>query len=175
MEYKKGDKVNYKGRVCEVECWNQLTNTVSLVDVSEVPHVSLVTPVDAIEKFVNTLSDIRDGNGGIVNLGEGTVKELNDRTNMIFKLTEPVNQSVEKWRETVGDPVNPNHYILDGVDSFAFQKAICKRVPGDHGLCVFNVVKYLIRYRFKNGLEDLKKASWYLEALIKIVEEENNV
>ena len=30
-----------------------------------------------------------------------------------------------------------------------------------------NVVKYVCRYLHKNGVEDLKKARWYLEALIQ--------
>ena len=33
-----------------------------------------------------------------------------------------------------------------------------------------NAVKYLWRYQLKNGLEDLKKARWYLEDLIKQME-----
>lgn len=30
-----------------------------------------------------------------------------------------------------------------------------------------NIIKYVTRYKQKNGLEDLKKAKWYLEKLIK--------
>ena len=30
-----------------------------------------------------------------------------------------------------------------------------------------NILKYLLRYKKKNGLQDLKKAQWYLERLIK--------
>jgi hypothetical protein len=30
-----------------------------------------------------------------------------------------------------------------------------------------NVVKYVTRYRMKNGLEDLEKAKWYLDRLIR--------
>ena len=30
-----------------------------------------------------------------------------------------------------------------------------------------NIAKYLHRWRYKNGIEDLKKARWYLEALIQ--------
>ena len=30
-----------------------------------------------------------------------------------------------------------------------------------------NIVKYIARYKSKNGLEDLKKAKWYLEKLIE--------
>lgn len=33
-----------------------------------------------------------------------------------------------------------------------------------------NIMKYLWRYRYKNGSEDLKKASWYLDKLITEVE-----
>lgn len=30
-----------------------------------------------------------------------------------------------------------------------------------------NIIKYVSRYKFKNGLEDLNKAKWYLERLIE--------
>ena len=31
-----------------------------------------------------------------------------------------------------------------------------------------NIAKYLHRWRYKNGLEDLKKANWYLDKLIQV-------
>lgn len=34
-----------------------------------------------------------------------------------------------------------------------------------------NVAKYLHRWRYKNGVEDLKKAQWYLKKLIQLMEE----
>ena len=37
-----------------------------------------------------------------------------------------------------------------------------------------NVVKYVTRYKMKNGLEDLKKAQWYLNRLIEITMREKN-
>lgn len=39
------------------------------------------------------------------------------------------------------------------------------------GFCVGNVIKYVLRYRRKNGLEDLKKARWYLDKVISVMEE----
>ncbi len=36
--------------------------------------------------------------------------------------------------------------------------------------CEGNVVKYVTRYKHKNGLEDLKKAKHYLELLINTYE-----
>ena len=33
-----------------------------------------------------------------------------------------------------------------------------------------NILKYLLRYKKKNGLEDLEKAQWYLDCLIRLTE-----
>jgi hypothetical protein len=38
-----------------------------------------------------------------------------------------------------------------------------------------NVVKYVTRHRMKNGLEDLHKAKWYLDRLIKDYNEKGEV
>lgn len=37
-----------------------------------------------------------------------------------------------------------------------------------------NVVKYVARHKHKNGLEDLKKAAWYLSRLIQNLSEKEN-
>jgi|TARA_E500000318_G_scaffold107614_1_gene117178 hypothetical protein len=37
-----------------------------------------------------------------------------------------------------------------------------------------NILKYLWRYRYKNGTEDLKKAQFYLNKLVKEKEGTNN-
>lgn len=36
-----------------------------------------------------------------------------------------------------------------------------------------NVIKYITRYKYKNGLEDLKKALWYINYLIDTYDKEN--
>lgn len=41
------------------------------------------------------------------------------------------------------------------------------------GFCEGNVIKYVSRYKSKNGVEDLKKAKHYLELLIEQIEEED--
>ncbi len=38
------------------------------------------------------------------------------------------------------------------------------------GYCEGNAVKYISRWRNKNGVEDLKKAVWYIERLIQVEE-----
>lgn len=65
------------------------------------------------------------------------------------------------------DTVNhPKHYnfgkieVIDAIEDWG-----C-------GFHVGNVIKYVARYKHKNGLEDLKKAKWYLDRLIEIVSNE---
>lgn len=42
------------------------------------------------------------------------------------------------------------------------------------GFCLCNAFKYIYRCRNKNGIEDIKKADWYLKKLINIDERERN-
>jgi hypothetical protein len=35
-----------------------------------------------------------------------------------------------------------------------------------------NIIKYLWRYRYKNGVQDLEKAQWYLDKLIEEINDE---
>jgi hypothetical protein len=38
------------------------------------------------------------------------------------------------------------------------------------GFCLGNVIKYIARADLKNGMEDLKKAKWYLDYYIEYLE-----
>lgn len=75
---------------------------------------------------------------------------------------------VEKYGEDVKpDPVNrPAHYTSGGIECIdAMQAAFGDEAVKDFCLC--NAFKYLWRHRQKNGVEDLKKARWYLNRLIR--------
>lgn len=79
---------------------------------------------------------------------------------------------VEKHDEDAKhDPVNrPAHYTSGGIECIdAMQAAFGVEAVKDFCLC--NVFKYLWRHRQKNGVEDLKKARWYLNRLIEEAEE----
>lgn len=66
------------------------------------------------------------------------------------------------------DVVNhPSHYTQGGIECIDAIKAATVGKTGIEVVCVANVVKYLWRYEEKNGLEDVKKARWYLERLIQ--------
>lgn len=68
------------------------------------------------------------------------------------------------------DPVNrPAHYTSGGIECInAMQAAFGDEAVKDFCLC--NAFKYLWRHREKGGLEDLKKARWYLNRLIREME-----
>lgn len=68
------------------------------------------------------------------------------------------------------DNVNhPAHYTQGRFETI---EVIEDSLSGDgfEGYCVGNVLKYVTRYRHKNGIEDLKKARWYLDRLIGFME-----
>ena len=69
------------------------------------------------------------------------------------------------------DNVNhPKHYTQGGIECIDAIKAATVGKSGIEAVCVANIVKYLWRYEEKNGVEDVKKARWYLERLISELE-----
>ena len=73
-------------------------------------------------------------------------------------------------RELVEDMVNhPPHYNQSGIECLdAIQAAT------DEGFEYYlqgNVMKYLWRYRYKNGIEDIDKAIFYLNKLRKVLKD----
>lgn len=72
---------------------------------------------------------------------------------------------------------SPSHYqILPGVEVYDVREAILSKTEGLHPCEVDDwsrAWEYLTRMWGKNGLEDAKKAKWYLEKLIQRMENDN--
>ncbi len=82
---------------------------------------------------------------------------------MSIKKVETHNQNIPS------DNVNnPAHYTAGGIETLDYIKAKITHYPS---FAVANIIKYVSRYEHKNGLEDLKKAQFYLNDLISEVEE----
>ena len=74
------------------------------------------------------------------------------------------------------DNVNhPKHYCKGGVESIDFVKAAVSNLSGFEAVCVANIIKYMWRYKEKNGLEDVMKAAKYLEWLQEEVKNEQGL
>jgi hypothetical protein len=66
------------------------------------------------------------------------------------------------------DMVNhPDHYKTNsGLETIDVIEAFTDGLNGIEAVDTANIIKYICRWKKKNGLEDLKKAKWYLEHLI---------
>lgn len=65
---------------------------------------------------------------------------------------------------------HPEHYAYAGIECIDAIEAATSDKTGLEAVCVANVIKYTWRYTKKNGVNDLEKAKWYLEKLIKYLE-----
>lgn len=75
-------------------------------------------------------------------------------------------------RPTEDDAVNhPSHYTAGKVECIDALEAATTGLDGFEGYCTGNIIKYLWRWKHKNGLQDLEKAKCYLERLIKLESE----
>jgi len=67
-----------------------------------------------------------------------------------------------------GDSVHaPVHYKGDKMECIDAMQAMLSH-DEFRGFLRGNIFKYMWRYKEKNGIEDLRKANWYLEKLIKL-------
>lgn len=133
-----------------------------------------------------TIKDLAEGRVAVKN--DGTLEELREVLRLAFPLCDSIPagdgeiyslmdcsnikswgsgmdsslpiQSVKYFRTTQNNPIQPEHYVKGEIQPIDFIEA--------NNLDFFEgcVVKYVARYKHKNGLEDLKKAQVYLQRLI---------
>jgi len=76
-----------------------------------------------------------------------------------------------RWGKAMSDVVNnPSHYTKGKVECIDAIESATIGKTGIEAVCVANVLKYLWRYEDKGGLEDVRKAHWYLIRLMKELE-----
>ena len=74
-------------------------------------------------------------------------------------------------REGTNDLVNhPAHYIKNGIEAIDVIDAFTAELKGFKATRTANIIKYILRWPSKEGLQDLKKARWYLNDLIAKLE-----
>lgn len=75
--------------------------------------------------------------------------------------------------ENVNNAVNhPSHYTQGGIECIDSIKAATAGLNGIEAVCTGNAIKYMWRWKFKNGSEDIRKAIWYLNRLLKEIKNE---
>lgn len=68
------------------------------------------------------------------------------------------------------DKINPDYYKNKSIETI---EVIRNELTSDEfrGYLKGQIFKYLARHRLKNGIEDLKKAQWYMNYLVKFEDE----
>lgn len=64
----------------------------------------------------------------------------------------------------------PAHYTAGRVECIDAMEAAVTGLEGMDAVLTAQVLKYLWRWNKKNGVEDLRKAEWYLKRLIAMKE-----
>ena len=69
---------------------------------------------------------------------------------------------------------HPDHYqSKTGLEVIEVIEAFTSDLTGIEAVDTANVIKYICRWKKKNGLQDLNKAMWYLQNLINHLKEED--
>lgn len=75
----------------------------------------------------------------------------------------------------MSDNVNrPSHYCKGGIECIDACDAAISDLEGSAAHYTASAIQYLWRWRSKNGVEDLRKARWYVDRLIRLAEEERH-
>lgn len=76
-----------------------------------------------------------------------------------------------QWIGRIETVNHPSHYqSKSGLETIDVIEAFCDGLNGIEAFCTGNALKYLCRWKSKNGVEDLRKAEWYLQRLIRHME-----
>lgn len=66
---------------------------------------------------------------------------------------------------------HPKHYNQGSIETIDYLES--SLTPEElRGAYKFNIMKYVSREQYKCGIEDLKKAKWYLDRLVNNLEKE---
>lgn len=101
-------------------------------------------------------------------LENGKIEASERLKNRILKIIEGESQETAETSE-VDNVKSPKHYMLGdlGIEVKDVIFEVTKDMKGKEAVCVGNILKYVMRARKKNGIEDYKKAYEYLGYLLK--------
>jgi hypothetical protein len=128
--------------------------------------VTIVGPIGSAKGSIGDTDYIGD-------VSEGFLNDFSDRKLPYNGPTYLVNgwwYGEDALELVKGDSVeSPSHYGQGSIECIEYIRDFLTKEEYI-GYLRGNIAKYMHRWRYKNGEEDLKKARWYLEELIKQVE-----
>ena len=64
----------------------------------------------------------------------------------------------DEWEDIINKPKHYTNWSIEPIDYI---------IANDMSFCEANIVKYITRYKYKNGIQDLEKAQFYINKLIE--------
>ncbi|EAE0244460.1 DUF3310 domain-containing protein, partial [Listeria monocytogenes] len=154
---KKGYEWNTKEKPTEYNCWNIFKKETVIVIEYDInlgfaskEYFERVYPDTPIKKYKVKQDEV--------------AKWFDDAANAMKALSAG---GVSVKNENTDNVNNPSHYTAGGIETLDYIKAKIKDYPS---YAAGNILKYVSRYEHKNGIEDLKKAQFYLNDLIEWME-----
>jgi hypothetical protein len=119
-----------------------------------------ILPVEAAAAEIKELADIVDRQ----------VTEAAKSSGDKIKLSQAVDEMMEMIPDSINHPEDsinhPMHYTSGKIEVIDYIQD--KLTPEQfEGFCIGVVMQYVSRYRLKGGMDDLKKAQWYLNRIIE--------
>lgn len=108
----------------------------------------------------------------IVDISFVDENDLEDYINNDLKTAEQIYDDFHKQDNSkTPDPSNgvnhPSHYNQGGIEAWDVIDAFTKDLDGAEAFYAGNVIKYILRWNHKNGIEDLEKAKIYIDKIIE--------
>ncbi|HAK1302939.1 TPA: DUF3310 domain-containing protein [Listeria monocytogenes] len=154
---KKGYEWNTKEKPTEYNCWNIFKKETVIVIEYDInlgfaskEYCERVYPDTPIKKY---------------KAKQDKVAKYHDDAANVAKAMSAIGVSMEN--ENNDKINNPAHYTVGGIETLDYIKSKVKDYPS---YVAGNILKYVSRYEHKNGIEDLKKAQFYLNDLINWME-----
>ncbi|NVQ28120.1 DUF3310 domain-containing protein [Listeria monocytogenes] len=154
---KKGYEWNTKEKPTEYNCWNIFKKETVIVIEYDInlgfaskEYFERVYPDTPIKKYKVKQDEV--------------AKWFDDAANAMKAFSS---NGVSMKNENNDKVNNPAHYTAGGIETLDYIKAKVSDYPS---YAAGNILKYVSRYEHKNGIEDLKKAQFYLNDLIEWME-----
>ena len=103
-----------------------------------------------------------------------TEKEAVDKFQSYFppidRKEEEIMYIPKEWEDKDDNVNHPKHYETGKFESIdAMLETQGKEAVQD--FCICNAFKYIWRHKFKNGVEDIRKAKWYIDKYLELEDE----
>lgn len=128
---------------------------------------------ESVKKSFNNFARDISNSKKIDTLYEEAIKNMTNETRqrMTDESVKALAKEIEESKHYVGekkDPINPSHYkdhsSIECIDAMM----LACGVDAVYAFCICNAYKYLWRHKYKNGVEDLDKARWYIHTAAQL-------